>query len=131
GILQRASLDGLPSGPALALEAQSLVARASTGDTAALASGDRLLSAAWVMYVEALQTPPAGMIYADSWVRPRRNTALHILQRAAAATSLVSHVRTLSSVNPVYAQLRDAGWAQVQASGGAPEPRVLTSLDRA
>ena len=29
-VLQRASLDGLPSGPALAMQAQSLMARAST-----------------------------------------------------------------------------------------------------
>ncbi len=65
GILQRAPLDGLASGPALALQAQSLAARASTGDAAALEQADRLLSTAWVMYVQALQTPPAGMTYAD------------------------------------------------------------------
>ena len=65
GILQRAPLDGLASGPALALQAQSLAARASTGDAAALGQADRLLSTAWVMYVQALQTPPAGMTYAE------------------------------------------------------------------
>src|SRR5437868_5632284 len=54
-VLQRASLDGLPSGPALAAEAQTLMARAQGGDPAALASADRLLSTAWVLYVQALQ----------------------------------------------------------------------------
>lgn len=131
GILQRAPLDGLASGPALALQAQSLSARASTGDAAALGQADRLLSTAWVMYVQALQTPPAGMTYADSWVQPRRDTPLRILQRAAAAPSLTGYLREVSNVNPIYARLRDAAWAQMQANGGTLDPRVLTSLDRA
>ncbi len=111
GILQRAPLDGLASGPALALQAQSLAARASTGDAAAFGQADRLLSTAWVMYVQVLQTPPAGMTYADSWVQPRHSTPLRILQRAAAATSLPSHLREVSNVNPIYDQLRDAAWS--------------------
>jgi L,D-transpeptidase YcbB len=131
GILQRAPLDGLASGPALALQAQSLAARASTGDAAALGQGDRLLSTAWVMYVQALQTPPAGMTYADSWVQPRRSTPLQILQRAAAAKSLPAYLRKISNVNPIYAELRDAAWTEMQANGGTLDPRILTSLDRA
>ena len=76
GILQRAPLDGFASGPALALQAQMLAGRASTGDPTAFANADRLLSTAWVMYVQTLQTPLAGMTYADSWVQPRRDTPL-------------------------------------------------------
>src|SRR5574338_150983 len=129
-VLQRASLDGLPSGPLLANQAQSLLARASVGDAAAAADADRLLSTAWVLYVQALQRPPAGMIYADSWVVPRRDTPEHILARAAAAPSLSAHVRSVSSVNPLYAQLRDAAWSEMQMSGAAADPRVLASLDR-
>src|SRR5438270_4609912 len=131
GILQRAPLDGLASGPALALQAQSLAARASTGDAAALGQADRLLSTAWVMYVEALQTPPAGMTYADSWVQPRRSTPLQILQRTAGAASLPSYLREVSNVNPIYAELRDAAWTAMQSNGGTLDSRVLTSLDRA
>jgi murein L,D-transpeptidase YcbB/YkuD len=130
GVLQRSTLDGFSSGPAMALQAQGLLARASTGDTEALAAADRLLSKAWVSYVQALQTPPAGMTYADKWVLPRRDSAATILARAGAAPSLVAHVRKVSSVNPVYAQLRDVAWTQMQASGGTPDPRVLASLDR-
>jgi L,D-transpeptidase YcbB len=130
-ILQRAPLDGLASGPALALQAQSLAARASTGDAAALGQADRLLSTAWVMYVQAIQTPPAGMTYADSWVQPRRSTPLQILHRTAAAKSLPSYLREVSEVNPIYANLREAAWTEMQANGGTPDPRVLTSLDRA
>src|SRR3982751_1689406 len=50
GALERARLDGLQSGPALAGEAQVLLARAQSGDPAALAQADRLLSTAWVLY---------------------------------------------------------------------------------
>jgi murein L,D-transpeptidase YcbB/YkuD len=130
GILERAPLDGLDSGPALAAQAQALMARASAGDAAAAAAADRLLSAAWVSYVD-VQRPPSGMIFADAWVAPRRDSPIQILQRAAAAPSLASYVRSVSQVNPLYAQLRDAAWAAMQSNGGALDPRVLTSLDRA
>jgi L,D-transpeptidase YcbB len=130
GVLQRAALDGLPGGPALALQAQALAARASTGDPQALADADRLLSVAWIQYVQALQRPPAGMTYADKWVTPRQESPAQILARAAAAPSLASYVREVSAVNPVYAELRDTAWGEMQANGGAIDPRVLTSLER-
>src|SRR5207253_6267541 len=125
GILERAPLDGLPSGPALAAEAQALLARAQSGDSAALVQADRLLSTAWVLYAEALQTPPAGMAYEDNWVAPRRDTPGQILARAAAAPSLTAYVHSVSAVNPLYAQLRDAAWSQMQSNGGQVDPRVL------
>ena len=131
GALQRAPLDGLASGPALAAEAQALMARAQSGDPAALGQAERLLSTAWVLYARTLQTPPAGMVYEDSWVAPRRDTPGQILARAAAAPSLAAYVRSVSQVNPIYAQLRDAAWTQMQANGGQVDPRVLASLDRA
>jgi len=131
GILRRAALDGMPSGPVLADQAQALLSRAQGGDPAALDAADRLLSAVWVQYVEALQTPPAGVTYADNWVVPRRDSAGSILARAAAAPSLTAYVRSISQVNPIYAELRDAAWSTAQANGGQLDPRVLASLDRA
>jgi L,D-transpeptidase YcbB len=130
-VLQRAALDGMPSGPALAQQARALLARAASGDPAALAAADRLLSGAWVQYVQALQTPPAGMTYADQWVAPRRDSPASILARTAAAPSLAAYVRKVSDVNPIYAELRDAAWSAAQANGGQLDPRVLASLDRA
>jgi murein L,D-transpeptidase YcbB/YkuD len=56
---------------------------------------------------------------------------MQILQKAASAGSLAAHVRSVSQVNPIYAQLRDTAWAQMQSNGGTIDPRVLTSLDRA
>ena len=131
GVLQRAALDGMPSGPALAQQAQALLARAQSGDPATLGAADRLLSSAWVQYVQALQTPPAGMTYADKWVAPRQDPAATILNRAASAPSLAAHVRSVAQVNPLYAQLRDAAWTAAQSNGGQLDPRVLASLDRA
>jgi murein L,D-transpeptidase YcbB/YkuD len=129
GVLERAPVDGLQNGPALAAEAQALIARAQSGDPAAIALADRLLSTAWILYAQALQTPPAGMTYADNWVTPRRDTPGQILARAAAAPSLAAHVRSVSAVNPLYAQLRDAAWSQMQSSGQV-DPRIVASLDR-
>jgi len=130
-VLRRSQLDNFPAGPALAAQAQVLLQRAQMGDAAAITAADRLLSGAWVQYVQALQTPPAGMTYADAWVTPRRDSAASILARAAAAPSLAAHVQKVSAVNPIYAQLRDAAWAAMQANGSQLDPRVLASLDRA
>jgi murein L,D-transpeptidase YcbB/YkuD len=129
-ILRRAPLDGLASGPDLAARAQSLLARASAGDTAARGEADRLLSTAWILYVQALRTPPAGMNFADSWAAPRQATPIQILGTAAASRNLSQHIAEVSQVNPLYARLRDAAWANMQ-SGQAPDSRVLASLDRA
>ena len=131
GVLERAGLDGMPAGPALAQQAAALLSRAENGDPSAVAAADRTLSNAWVQYVQALETPPSGITYADNWVRPRQESAAAILARAAAAPSLAGHVHGVSQVNPLYAQLRDAAWSAAQANGGQLDPRVLASLDRA
>jgi murein L,D-transpeptidase YcbB/YkuD len=70
------------------------------------------------------------MTYADTWVAPRSDSPGQILARAAAAPSLAAYVRTVSNVNPLYAQLRDAAWTAMQSTGQV-DPRVLASLDRA
>jgi murein L,D-transpeptidase YcbB/YkuD len=129
-VLQRAPLDGFASGPAFAAEAQSLLGRAQAGDPAAAAQSDRLLTTAWLHYVQALQRPVDGMKFESSWVRPRKLSAHDILALAAAAPSLADHVRAASDVNPLYASLRDTAWQQLQSSSDAPDPRVLASLDR-
>ena len=107
-VLERAPLDGLASGPALAAQARALIAR---GDTSA---ADQILSGAWVRYVQALQRPPSEMIYADNWVRPHQDSAAAILARASQAPLLSAYVRKVSSVNPIYAQLREAAWGAMR-----------------
>lgn len=130
-VLQRAQLDGMIGGPALAAQAEALLARAKAGDAAAGDAADRLLSSAWVQYVGALETPPSGMTYADAWVRPHRDTPATILARSAASSSLAGYVRSVSEVNPLYAELRDAAWTALKANGGQLDPRILASLDHA
>ena len=131
GVLERAPLDGLTSGPAIAAEAETLLSRARAGDAGALISADRLLSTGWVLYVSALQQPPEGMEFADGWARPRQQSPQEILLQAANAHSLAAYVRTASSPNPLYAELRDAAWNQAQSNGGSVDPRVLANLERA
>ena len=128
-VLRRAPLDGLTAGPALAAEAQALMSRAAGGDRAALASADRFLSAAWVTYVQNLQSAPSGMAIADGWAAPRRQSPQQILLETASARSVADHVRQVSGVNPIYAQLRDAAWQQTQADG-ATDSRIRANLDR-
>lgn len=130
GVLRRAPLDGMASGPAIAARAEAMVRQALAGDKIALIQADRLLSAAWVQYVQTLQRAPSGMAIADGWAAPRRQTANEILLRAASARSLADHVRSVSAVNPIYAQIREAAWQQAQANGGALDPRVTANLDR-
>ena len=47
-VLQHAALDGFENGPAVAAQAQALLARATSGDVAARTSAEHLLSTAWV-----------------------------------------------------------------------------------
>ena len=129
-VLERAALDGMSSGPAMAAQAQAMLIQAHAGDTAARASAERLLSAAWIQYVQTIQAPPEGMTYADQWVKPRRDSAAAILAKASTAPSLATYVRSVSSVNPIYSQLREAAWSAMQANGGQLDPRALASLDR-
>ena len=131
-ILQRAPFDGFAAGPQLAQEVQAAAAQARSGSPAAVAAAERTLSAAWVQYVQALKRATPGMIYVYSVLQPQGSRPDQILLTAAAAPSLEQHLAAVSNVNPIYAQIRDAAWAQAQASGNmTPDLRLLANLDRA
>ena len=106
--LRQASLDGLATGPRLAAASEAAVARARSGGAVERAEAERMLSAAWVLYVQALHWPTAGMIYADSAVAPKIPTPAAILFQLASAQSLAGHVERVSAINPLYADLRTA-----------------------
>lgn len=130
-ILDRAAFDGFAPGPQLAAEVRAAAARAQSGSPADLAYAERVLSSAWVQYVQALKRPTPGMIYAYPVLRPQGTSADAILLTAAAAPALASHLAAVSDVNSVYKQLRDAGWAQAQVTGNfTPDPRLIANLDR-
>ena len=129
-ILKRARVEGFAEGPAIASQAEALIARGSAGDRNALFEADRLLSTGWVHYAQMLRRPPAGMTYSEQWIAPQPETSAQMLQLAAAAPSLDSHVRSIAAVNPLYSSIRDAAFTQFQATGVPPDSRVLTSLER-
>jgi murein L,D-transpeptidase YcbB/YkuD len=130
-ILQRGAFDGFAEGPELADQVQSAVAQTRTGDPAAIAAAERTLSTAWVRYVQALKQPTPRMIYAYDYLKPQGVRAAQILLAAGAAPSLERYLQDTSNLNPLYVQLRDAAWAEAQATGNTtPDPRLLANLDR-
>jgi L,D-transpeptidase YcbB len=130
-ILQRAPFDGFAAGPQLAAQVQAAVAQAHSGSPADVAAAERILSTAWVQYVQAVKKPTQGMIYQYSVLAPQGTRADQILLTAAAAPSLEAYLVSTSNPNPIYTQLRDTGWAAAQASGNlTPDPRLLANLDR-
>lgn len=130
-ILDRASFDGLAIGPQLAAQVRAAAAQAASGRPADVAAAERVLSAAWVRYVQTIKQPTTGMIYAYPVLRPHGSGTESILLTAAAAPSIAAHLVSVSDVNPIYKHLRDTAWAQAQASGNLiPDPRLLANLDR-
>ena len=130
-ILQRAPFDGFAEGPQLAVQVQAAAAQTQSGKAADIANAERVLSAAWVQYVQALKRPTDGMIYAYPVLKPQGARADQILLTAAAAPTLETYLADVANVNAIYAKLRDTAWAQAQASGNlTPDPRLLANLDR-
>ena len=130
-ILQRAPFDGFAAGPQLAAQVQAAVAQARGGNGEDQAAADRTLSAAWVHYVQAVKRPTQGMISAFPVLEPQGIRSDQILLTAAAAPSLEAYLTSTSNLNAIYAGLRDAAWAQAQATGNmTPDPRLLANLDR-
>jgi murein L,D-transpeptidase YcbB/YkuD len=130
-ILQRAPFDGFAEGPQLASQVQAAISQAHN-DPSVAGSAERFLSTAWVRYVQALKRPTVGMIYAFPVLKPQGTRTEEILLTAAAAPSLANYLGATSDLNPVYQQLRNAAWADAQASGNmTPDPRLLANLDRA
>lgn len=131
-VLQRAPFDGFAEGPQLAGEIRAAIAQAQTGTPADKAAAERLMSTAWVSYVQALKRPTPGMIYAFPILKPQGTSTATILLTAAAAPSLDSYLAVTSDLNPIYRNLRDTAWAEAQATGNlTPDPRLLANLDRA
>ena len=130
-ILRRATFDGFAEGPQLATQVEAAAAQARAAPASATAA-DRLISSAWVRYVQAMRRPTKGMIYAYPVLRPQGTRTEEILLTAAAAPSLSAYLTTTSDLNPIYRQLRDTAWAEAQALGNlTPDPRLLANLDRA
>jgi len=128
-ILRRAKLDGLSNGPELAGQVEAALVQARSGDKTRIAAAERLISAAWVRYVQKVSAPTEGMIFGYQPAQvPNPDRILH---EAANAPSLPQHVQAVSNVNPIYAQLREAAYRQAQTAGDVADPRLLANMERA
>jgi murein L,D-transpeptidase YcbB/YkuD len=131
-VLRRGQLDGLMDGPARAARVETAIAQAANGAPADAAAAERLLSNAWVDYLTALAVAPPEISYGDKALLPKPPIVGAVLSAAARAPSLAQHIAAVAAVNPIYAELRDAEWAAMQAAGTAtPDPRVMANLARA
>jgi murein L,D-transpeptidase YcbB/YkuD len=130
-ILRRSPIEGFARGPQLAAEVEAAIAKAQGGDAAAVIEADKLLSKAWVAYVQALSAPTPGMLYGEKWVTPTVPTTFAVLGKALRAPVLVDHMRSVAAVNPIYAALRDAALKEAALPGGGNSVRYAANLERA
>ncbi len=131
GMLRRAPLEGLDSGPQLAAQVEAAMASAAGGAPAAINAADRILSIAWVTYVQHLQSPTKGMIYGDPGIRSKPAHPDMILHQAAGSPSLGDHLTKVAAVNPIYSQLREAAVREAALPGGGISAKLVANLDRA
>lgn len=130
-VLKRSAIEGFTPGPQLAAEVEAAIAKAQTGDPAALQAADRALSSAWIAYVQFLHKPTPGMLYGEKWVTPVVPTSFAILGKALRAPSLTDHIKTISDVNPIYSGLRDTAISEATQPNGGNSARYAANLERA
>ena len=118
-ILDRAPIDGLAEGPALAAAVRTAIAGGTLADDAAI-------SVAWLKYVRAMRSPVSGVEFGDKALMPVVPTAKQALSELVAAPSMVDQVERVAAVNPLYSAIRE----QAEAAGAASDPRVRATLAR-
>jgi L,D-transpeptidase YcbB len=117
-LLQSVQVDGLSPSKYDTKKLSKVLRKAWGGDPRAVARADRMLSEAFVTYVNDLKrVPTPGMTFVDPVLSPRPQSAMSILLQAASAPSLPEYVSAMGWMNPIYAALR-----QAIASGAYAEP---------
>ena len=117
-LLQTAGADGLDPSKYDDKRISKALRKAWGGDPKAVARADRMLSEAFVAYVNDLKrVPTPGMTFVDPVLGPRPQTAMSILLQAANAPSLPEYVSSMGWMSPIYAALR-----QAITSGAYAEP---------
>lgn len=130
-ILRRSSIEGFSRGTQLAADVEAALTKAQTGDPAAVLEADKVLSRAWVAYVQALHAPTPRMLYSEKWVTPVVPSTFAVLGKALRAPSLVDHLKSVSDINPIYAALREAAVKEEALPGGGQSARYAANLERA
>lgn len=118
-LLRGAPVDGLMDGPVLAANVEAALSRGQPAD-------DKVISAAWVRFVQALKAPVKGIGYGDPALALRPPSVDTILADARRAPSLGALVDEVAAVNPLYSALRE----DAVTAGSASDPRVRATLDR-
>lgn len=131
-VLRRAPVDGFIAGPQYAAQIEAQAARLATMTPEQRAEFDKLISTAWVGYVQKIKAPVPGMIYGDAYAAPVGTQTHEILLTAQAAPSRAVYIHEAASVNYFYDRIRAAALADMQARGlQSPDPRALANLERA
>lgn len=131
-LLRRAPVDGFHAGPQYAAHIETRAAQLSTMTPEQRAEFDKLISTAWVSYVQKLKEPVPGMIYGDAYASPVGTQIHEILLTAQAAASPVDYANEAASVNYFYDKIRAAVLADIEARGlQAPDARAAANLERA
>jgi murein L,D-transpeptidase YcbB/YkuD len=137
GAISRAADHGLDPRRYGAAELAAALAAARSGDPAAGARAELLLSRAYPAFVRDLRVPAdggRGITWVDSELAPRPPAARALLEAAAAAPDLGRQLAEETAVNPLYAAL-SRGYARRRAAGPrltpAEEAAIRANLDRA
>lgn len=131
-LLRRAPVDGFLAGPQYAAHIETQAAQLSTMTPEQRAEFDKLISTAWVSYVQKLKEPVPGMIYGDAYASSVGTQTHEILLTAQAAPSRAIYANEAASVNYFYDNIRRAVLADMEARGlRAPDARAAANLERA
>jgi hypothetical protein len=135
--IARAADHGLDPGRYGAAELGSAIEAARSGDPAARARADLLLSRAYPAFVGDLRLPKAGtgaVTWVDPELAPEPPEARALLDSAAAAPDLGRHLSESLAMNPLYTAL-SRGYARRRAASPrlseAEEKAIRANLDRA
>ena len=132
--LQAAGDDGLAPDRYGVAALATAIAEAQTGNDAALARAERLLSRAYVDYLTDLHRPSplVAIAYVHDGLAPVPRTARQWLDAAAQAPSLAEAITAATRLNPLYEELRAglaayrARWSGLPQVSIAPGPMLKT-----
>jgi murein L,D-transpeptidase YcbB/YkuD len=135
--IARSADHGLDPASYGARELRAAIEAAGSGDPAALARADLLLSRAYPAFVRDLRLPKAGkaaVAWVDAELAPEAPEARALLEAAAAAPDLGRHLGEALAMNPLYTAL-SRGYARRRAASPrlseAEEKAIRANLDRA
>jgi murein L,D-transpeptidase YcbB/YkuD len=135
--IARAGDHGLDPARYGAAEIAAALDAARSGDPAARARADLLLSRAYPAFVRDLRLPARGargITWIDAELAPEPPEARDLLEAAAAAPDLGRHLAEATATNPLYTAL-SRGYARRRAAGprlsAAEEQAIRANLDRA